>query len=136
MDDIEERLRDWLKMTPVACIEAADEIARLRTQCGGNCRYWEGRWRDERAENERLTRRLYEVDAQLIAEDHIHARECMALRAEKDAENERLRTALQALVADIEEYESINNLAPNPGKQDCWQSVTRAKAILRHLGAG
>ena len=116
--DIEDRLRDWSKMTHVASYEAADTIARLRGKI------------------ERLTRRLYEVDAQLIAEDHIHARECMALRAEKDAENERLRTALQALVADIEEYERINNLAPNPGKQDCWQSVTRAKAILRHLGAG
>jgi hypothetical protein len=31
------------------------EVERLRTQCGGNCRYWEGRWRDEAAENERLT---------------------------------------------------------------------------------
>jgi hypothetical protein len=30
------------------------EIERLRTQCGGHCRYWEGRWRDEAAENERL----------------------------------------------------------------------------------
>jgi hypothetical protein len=28
---------------------------RLRTQCGGNCRYWEGRWRDEKAEVERLS---------------------------------------------------------------------------------
>lgn len=36
------------------CAEAADEIERLRTQCGGNCRYWEGRWRDEEKENERL----------------------------------------------------------------------------------
>jgi hypothetical protein len=47
------------------------------------------------------------------------------------AENEQLRTALQALVADIEEYERINNLAPSPGKQDCWQTITQAKAILR-----
>src|SRR5262245_8899387 len=31
-----------------------DEIERLRTQCGGNCRYWEGRWRNADAEIERL----------------------------------------------------------------------------------
>jgi hypothetical protein len=37
-------------------------------------------------EIEHLRRRLYEVDAQLTAEDHIHARENMTLRAEKDAE--------------------------------------------------
>jgi hypothetical protein len=34
------------------------EIERLRTQCGGNCRYWEGRWRDEKAENDRLEEAL------------------------------------------------------------------------------
>jgi putative salt-induced outer membrane protein YdiY len=31
------------------------EVERFRTQCGGNCRYWEGRYRDEKAEVERLT---------------------------------------------------------------------------------
>jgi hypothetical protein len=45
-------------------------------------------------------------------------------------DNAQLREALAALIADIEEYERINNLAPNPGKPDCWQSVTRAKAVL------
>lgn len=38
------------------------EIERLRTQCGGNCRYWEGRWRDEWAENERLKARIAELE--------------------------------------------------------------------------
>lgn len=38
--------------------------------------------------------------------------------------------ALKALVSDILEYERVNNLAPNPGKQDCWQSVTHAKAAI------
>jgi hypothetical protein len=37
---------------------------------------------------------------------------------------------LAALVADVEDYERVNNLAPNPGKRDCWQSVTQAKAVL------
>lgn len=46
------------------------------------------------AEIEHLRRRLNEVDAQLTAEDHIHARENMALRAEKDADNERLHSLL------------------------------------------
>ena len=34
--------------------ELRAEIERLRMQCGGNCRYWEGRWRDEAKENDRL----------------------------------------------------------------------------------
>jgi hypothetical protein len=52
--------------------------------------------------------------------------------ADKAAEEiERLRAALAALVADVEEYERINNLAPSPGKPDCWQSITHAKNVLR-----
>jgi ATP sulfurylase len=74
MKDIVERLRlgaDTLWPPPIELLrEAADEIERLR-------------------------RRLNEVDAQLTAEDHIHARECMALRAEKNAEIERLYQALE-----------------------------------------
>ena len=42
----------------------------------------------------------------------------------------RLREALEALIADIEDYERVNNLAPSPGKKDCWQSVMRAKQAL------
>ena len=34
MTDIVERLRDWPRMTPVACKEAADEIERLRELFG------------------------------------------------------------------------------------------------------
>jgi hypothetical protein len=49
------------------------------------------------------------------------------------AEIERLRAALAALISDIEEYERVNNLAPSPGKQDCWQTVTQAKAALRSV---
>lgn len=43
---------------------------------------------------------------------------------------EELVAALKSIVSDIEEYERINNLAPSPGKQDCWQSVTHAKALI------
>lgn len=44
--------------------------------------------------------------------------------------------ALSAVVADILDYERVNNLAPNPGKQDCWQSVTCAKAALSKATGG
>ena len=49
---------------------------------------------------------------------------------EMKAEIAELREALAALITDIEEYERINTLAPNPGKRECWQSVTRAKMVL------
>ena len=51
--------------------------------------------------------------------------------AEQRAEIERLREALQAVVDDVLEYERINKLSPSPGKPDCWQSITNAKAALR-----
>jgi len=70
--------------------EAADEIERLTAVVEA----LNTSLRTANSEIERLTRRLYEVDAQLTAEDHIHARECMVLRAEKDAEIEQLRAAL------------------------------------------
>ncbi len=41
-----------------------------------------------------------------------------------------LLEALKRLVENIHDYESVNNLAPNPGKQDCWQSVTQARAAI------
>lgn len=58
----------------------------LRTGVVGQREVWEEWLAEAAADNERLQARLYEVDAQLNAEGHIHARECMALRAEKDAE--------------------------------------------------
>ena len=45
-----------------------------------------------------------------------------------------LVAALEALVADVLEYERINNLAPNPGRRDCWDSVTAARAALAKAG--
>ncbi len=38
--------------------------------------------------------------------------------------------ALKLIVDQIEDYERINNLAPNPGRQDCWDSVTQAKLVI------
>jgi hypothetical protein len=44
-----------------------------------------------------------------------------------------LLEALQGVVADVIEYERVNNLLPSPGKQDCWQSVTRARAAIARV---
>ena len=41
-----------------------------------------------------------------------------------------LVAALKAVLSDIAAYERINNLAPNPGRQDCWDSVIAARAAL------
>lgn len=45
-------------------------------------------------------------------------------------EIESLIVALTAVVADVMDYERVNNLAPNPGQKQCWQSVTNAKAAI------
>jgi len=50
--------------------------------------------------------------------------------AKLETEIERLRAALKNLMNDVLEYERVNNLSPNPGKQDCWQSVTEARRAL------
>lgn len=41
-----------------------------------------------------------------------------------------LREALTDVLADIADFEKINNLFPNHGYKDCWHSVTNAKAAL------
>lgn len=41
-----------------------------------------------------------------------------------------LESALAAVVRDVNDYESTNNLHPNPGRAECWDSVARAKALL------
>ena len=45
-------------------------------------------------------------------------------------EIEQLRTALQSVVTDINDYEEANKLHPNPGREECWDSVARAKRLL------
>ncbi len=76
MVDIVERLRWWgekkrppksMPTLPSDCAEGAAEIERLRANIDrltGNPvdhRYWEGRYRDEKAENERLAKALEEI---------------------------------------------------------------------------
>jgi hypothetical protein len=58
-------------------LEQCAEIERLRTQCGGHCRYWEGRWRDEAKENERLRAAL---------DDCIHGRKDWTEKARRALE--------------------------------------------------
>jgi hypothetical protein len=46
---------------------------------------------------------------------------------------ERVKIALEDVLRDITDFERANNLAPNPGRTECWDSVARAKMILRDL---
>lgn len=47
-----------------------------------------------------------------------------------EARVKRLEEALTAVLADIAEYERINNLAPSSGRAECWQSVAAGYAAL------
>jgi hypothetical protein len=58
------------------------------------------------------------------------AMRAMDLIRKQADEIEKLRAALSAVIADIEDYERANNLHPNPGKSHCWESVRAAKAAL------
>jgi uncharacterized coiled-coil protein SlyX len=49
---------------------------------------------------------------------------------EGDARIAELEAALKRVLDDIEDYERVNNLSPSPGKQDCWESVSTARAAL------
>lgn len=60
-------------------------------------------------------------------------REILLFNIDKEAAEARcaeLVGALEDVVADILDYERVNNLAPNPGRKYCWDSVGRARAIL------
>ena len=46
------------------------------------------------------------------------------------AENTKLRAALEDVLADIADYERVNNLSPSPGRKYCWDSVARARRAL------
>jgi len=47
-----------------------------------------------------------------------------------EGESREARDVLRAIVTDIEDYERMNNLYPNPNKSSCWDSVARAKKLL------
>ena len=46
------------------------------------------------------------------------------------ADYDALEDALRAIIRDVNDYEKANNLHPNPGRTECWDSVARAKALL------
>lgn len=45
----------------------------------------------------------------------------------------RVIGALERVVHDVHEYERVNNLHPNPGRTECWDSVANAMAILKDV---
>ena len=51
-----------------------------------------------------------------------------------DCQKRLLVAALEAVIRDINDYERVNNLAPNPGRTECWDSVADAKALLASVG--
>jgi hypothetical protein len=57
----------------------------------------------------------------------------MAVLVEEIATREALVDTLRAVVRDINDYERANNLAPNPGREECWDSVYRAKVLLGYV---
>jgi hypothetical protein len=109
----------------------------LRSGRFGQREVWEQQLEEAAADNERLTRRLFEVDAQLTAESRIHARECIMLRAEKDAEIERLK-------ADKAKMQTLLNEARGPDGhthervaewlREQGYTVTKNEPELRYFG--
>lgn len=82
-----------------------------------------------RAEVEKLK------EAELIfSKDGQRWRTAINIFEEQKAEIEKLRAALKNLVVDVQDYENVNNLYPNPGKTHCWESVRAAAAAIREGG--
>ena len=44
--------------------------------------------------------------------------------------NAKLEAALRNLVADVDDYERVNNLSPSPGRLHSWQSMRIAKEVI------
>lgn len=63
-------------------------------------------------------------------------REFLARAEKAEAETKMLREALEGVVADVLEYERVNNLSPAPGRKYCWDSVARARTALANAENG
>jgi|HubBroStandDraft_3_1064219.scaffolds.fasta_scaffold82841_2 hypothetical protein len=59
--------------------------------------------------------------------------QCAAVALREFENRQLLVVALEGILHDIAEYERINNLAPNPGRTECWDSVAYAKTILAQV---
>ncbi len=80
----------------------------------------------ERAEAKLLAAELHPSDLERKLFDRASALEVLLAEC---------GTALKTIVDQIEDYEHINNLSPNPGRQYCWDSVAAAHALLAKLKA-
>jgi hypothetical protein len=86
------------------------------------------------ADVERLEKEVERLCAR--ARDHANVNHEKNVRIDSiRAKLDRATGALADLVADIRDYERVNNLSPAPGKNDCWNSVTRAESVLAEFSA-
>lgn len=76
-------------------------------------------------------------DPEKVAERKKLQKEKWSAKAKINAERWRLQcaapdllAALQALVSQILDYERVNNLSPNPGRNYCWDNTERAVAAI------
>lgn len=65
-----------------------------------------------------------------IAELQCRVADLFSRLADAQTQLERTREVLAAIVEQVNDYERVNNLAPKPGRTECWDSVARAKLIL------
>jgi hypothetical protein len=71
------------------------------------------------------------ADAKAEIEQLTEANRRMAKGCEKMGDEiGRLKAVLKDVIDDIHEYERVNNLAPNPPRIECWDSVARARRAL------
>lgn len=61
---------------------------------------------------------------------NVNAHFCQEANARLIAAAPDMLAVLKQVVAQIEDYERVNNLAPSPGRQHCWDSVARAHEII------
>jgi hypothetical protein len=73
-------------------------------------------------------------DPQLTLQENAAKQQKLREEAEEittlHAQLEAAKAALRRLVDDIHDYERVNNLAPNPPRTECWDSVADALAVL------
>ena len=61
---------------------------------------------------------------------YANVKDVLALAACLEDRIAELEDALRRVVLDVNDYERVNNLSPNPGRSECWDSVANAKTVL------